>query len=375
MTRRSGQNGSVVSKGLMWHGRYYADVPGQEQRRRMSVPLGLVAEMTKPEARRRLREVLDSLGINTAEYLDRALNGVKTFGGEAEWWKENRLPLMKESTQHVMGGHLNRYLLPHFGHLPVTAVEERRVQEFITTLTRIPLSVHTIQNVIGTLRLILGKKVWRDWDLAMPRQERKEQRYFTPEEMGQIIDASSGQWRVIFALLAGTGMRGGEAFGLRIEDVELVRNTIAIRRGTYRGRETTPKTESAYRTVNIDDGLAEMLRQHIAGRQSGHLFVTQVGTLFTVDYARKKLQAILKKLGLPDGGPHAFRHGRVSILQSRGVPSDLVKEWIGHSSLKTTSRYTHFQADYKEEIANSLGFGRPMDPIPYVPTISKYGVN
>ena len=48
---------------------------------------------------------------------------------------------------------------------------------------------------------------------------------------------------------------------------------------------------------------------------------------------------------------HAFRHGRVSVLQARGVPSDLVKEWVGHSSLQTTSRYTHFDHEYKQRAA------------------------
>jgi hypothetical protein len=40
MTRRPGQSGTVVRKGRMWYSRYYEDVPEQEQRKRLSVPLG-----------------------------------------------------------------------------------------------------------------------------------------------------------------------------------------------------------------------------------------------------------------------------------------------------------------------------------------------
>jgi integrase len=358
MTRRSGQNGSVVKKGLMWHGRYYADVPGQEQRRRMSVLLGLVSDMTKPEAKRKLREMLTELGINTSEHLERAVLVVNTFEQEAAWWKENRLSLMKPSTQDVMGGILRRYLLPHFGNLPMTAITERRVQEFITTLTR-ALCVHTIQNVIGTLRLILGKKAWRDWDLAMPKAERKEQRYFTPEEMQRIISACSGQWQAIFATLAGTGLRGGECLALHIEDVDLSASRITVRRSVYRGRENSPKSDHAYRTITIDSGLAEILRQHIGGRTSGNLFVTQVGTRFKTDYVCRKLQSILRRLGIPKGTPHSFRHGRVSVLRAHGVPDPLVKQWIGHSSLRTTDMYSHFTEAFKEEVVNNLGPNGP----------------
>jgi integrase len=374
MSRRFGQSGSVVKKSKMWHGRYYVDVAGQEQRKRMSVPLGPVSDMTKSEARRKLMDMLHELGVNTAAHLERASCGATTFGQQAEWFMENKIPLMKESSQQAMTYHLRKYLLPYFGHLAVAGIDGKRVQEFITELTHIPLAPSTIMTIYGTLRVVVGKKTWRDWDVSMPRQERKEQRYFTPEEMEQIVMACSGQWRVIFGLLAGTGLRAGEAFGLHVEDVDLNNNTVTVRRGSWHGKETTPKTENAYRTVNIDDGLADLLRQHIAGRQSGHLFVTAVGTIYKTDVVRKKLHSVLRRLGLPMGGLHSFRHGRVSLLRARGVPSDLVLQWIGHSNLNTTSRYTHFGQQYKKDVANKLAVG-PMDPSLFAPTVSKHLVN
>ncbi len=373
MTRRSGQSGTVVKKGRMWHGRFYADVAGQAERKHMSVPLGLVKELTKSEARRKLQAMLQDLGINTAAHLEQAVHGM-TFRKQAEWWKENRLSLMKESTQHVMTGYLNKYLLPRFAALPVADIDGKRAQEFITELVRAPLAPKTIQTVVGTLKLVIGKKAWRDWDVAMPRQERKEQRFFTPEEMGRIIEAGLGKWKVIFTLLAGTGIRGGECGGLHVEDVNLTANTITIRRGSWHGRETTPKTEAAYRVINFDGGVADVLRQHIAGRTGGQLFTTQVGTLVTTDLIRKKLQATLRRLGIPKGGAHAFRHGRVSVLRAHGVPDDLVKEWVGHSSLKMTSRYTHFQDAFKQQAVNGLVIS-PRVPKPVTSNLSFYEAN
>jgi integrase len=70
---------------------------------------------------------------------------------------------------------------------------------------------------------------------------------------------------------------------------------------------------------------------------------------------RRKLNQILKNLNLAPAGLHAFRHGRVSVLQTRGVPGDLVKDWVGHSSLKTTSIYTHFNDDFRQRIASEVG--------------------
>jgi len=109
--------------------------------------------------------------------------------------------------------------------------------------------------------------------------------------------------------------------------------------------------------VNIEPALAEMLRVHSGGRESGRVFETR-STPFSKDQVRRKLVAVLNKLGLKRGGLHAFRHGRVSVLQENGVPGDLVKEWIGHSSLRTTSRYTHIRPEFRERVAAEVGLFR-----------------
>ena len=365
MTRRSGQNGNVVKSGRMWRGRYYEDVVGQEKRRRLSVPLGFVKEMTKPEARRKLREKLNELGINTAEHLERATRGVKTLTEEVEWWQQNRLALCKPSFQDTVGYHLHKYIVPCLGHLPVDRIGEKEVQEFIATLTRTtylnpagarrPLSPKSIRNIVGVVKQILGEKVWRDWNITLPKSEPKEQRCFTEDEMRQIIGATSGQWSVLFATLAGTGMRAGEAFGLHIDDLDLAAGRIFVRRGVYKKQEGTAKTPRSHRVIYIDRNLTAMLGQHIGERKAGRVFETGVGTPFSKDDVRRKLQTVLQKLGLPKGGLHAFRHGRVSVLRMHGVPDDLVTEWVGHSSLRMTSRYTHFQDTYRQQVARDLG--------------------
>ena len=84
MSFRSGQSGNVVRKGQMWHGRFYVDVPGDEARRRTSVPLGSIHSMKKTEARRKLRAMLEEMGLNSEHHLERATRGARTFTTEAE---------------------------------------------------------------------------------------------------------------------------------------------------------------------------------------------------------------------------------------------------------------------------------------------------
>ena len=85
MSRRSGQKGRVLKKAGMWHVRFYVDIAGQERRQRKSVPIGPCRgknKLTKPEVDRNGAEVIASLGVNTVEHLERAMNlsPVVTFG-------------------------------------------------------------------------------------------------------------------------------------------------------------------------------------------------------------------------------------------------------------------------------------------------------
>jgi integrase len=361
MSRRYGQSGYVVKKGNQWHGRFYVDL--HDRRKRVSVPLGPIEHCTKPEAKRKLRDVLDRLGVNTEAHLLQAINVSRTFEQESAWWRQNKLSLLKPSCNETMGSHIEKYLLPRFGTLPLDGVDERRVQEFVADLNRTELAPKSIRNIVGVLKLILGKSRWQDWNLVLPEIPEREQRYFTEDEMRQIINSVTGQWRALFATMAGTGLRCGEVFGLHVEDLDLSSCRIFVRRSVWRGQEVTVKTKSGNRTVDIEPALAEILREHLSGRTTGRVFQTRNGTPFSKDNVRRKLVSVLNKLGLKRGGLHAFRHGRVSVLQENGVPGDLVKEWIGHSSLRTTSRYTHIRPEFRERVAAEVGLFKPMlDP-------------
>jgi integrase len=316
MSFRSGQSGTVVRKGQVWHGRYYVDVPGREERRRASVSLGSVLTMKKPEAKRKLRALLEGMGLNDDLHLERTAVGAKMFRDEAEWWKANRLLLYKPSCQQTMGSHLEKYLMPRLGSLPMAGVDERRVQELIADLARMDyvvgngrrrkLSPKSVRNIVGVLKLIVGLKVWREWNLRYPEIPFKEQRFFIPEEMRRIVDAATGHWKVLFATLAGTGMRYGEASGLHVDDLDLTAGRINIRRSVWEGEEVTVKTKQGYRTVTIDPVLTGMLAEHLGWRRAGRVFETRTGTPICKRNARRMLNIVLKKLNLPKAGLQAW---------------------------------------------------------------------
>jgi len=96
MSRRSGQDGYFSRKGNQWHVRFYIDVPGQEKRKRLSIPVCPISgpgKMTLPERIRRAKEIINASGANSEEHFNRveAANLGLTFGQQADrWLKESQ---------------------------------------------------------------------------------------------------------------------------------------------------------------------------------------------------------------------------------------------------------------------------------------------
>jgi integrase len=190
--------------------------------------------------------------------------------------------------------------------------------------------------------------------------------------MDRIVAEAEEPHRTFFAVAAETGMRSGEICGLRVEDMDWQAWAIHIRRSVWQGREQTPKSDAAYREVEVASGLLGRLKDHLAGRKSGYVFQSRRGTPWSAGRVLTRvLHPLLKRLGFAQCGMHAFRHGRVSYLKQEGVPAELIQEWVGHSSLQMTSQYTHFTREYRKKIAAELGSFDPtsaqIDPSQGVP--------
>jgi integrase len=220
------------------------------------------------------------------------------------------------------------------------------------------LKPKTVSNVVKLLKSVLN---WndvgtRDWRLRLPQIPEIEQRWFTAEEVEKIIKAAEGQYKVLFRLAYHTGCRCGELFALRVEDFDFARATVRIVRSAWRNLETTPKSGKS-RTIYLDSRTLTEVKalMLVHGRASGRLFVTRDGTpLKSGDVNRAVLKPICRRVGIPVGTMHAFRHGRVSAMESGGTPRKIIKLEIGHSSLRTTERYTHFTPEQRKATAEKL---------------------
>jgi integrase len=107
-----------------------------------------------------------------------------------------------------------------------------------------------------------------------------------------------------------------------------------------------------------------IVKEHIGDRKNGRVFNSEKGTPLVVNNVNRHiLKPLCRKLKIPVGATHAWRHGRISILQQNNAPGDLIKKWGGHTNLKTSSRYSHFLSDYRKEIVSKLGKVADLSPL------------
>jgi integrase len=119
------------------------------------------------------------------------------------------------------------------------------------------------------------------------------------------------------------------------------------------------KSRKGNRRFPISTGLVEHLRTYLRTWRSnslGLLFVTRNGTPWDHSLVRKrKFHPLLKKLGIPQCGFHAFRHGNATLLDQIGAPMAVRLNRLGHSETQTTMGYTHAVTADERRIADELG--------------------
>jgi integrase len=197
--------------------------------------------------------------------------------------------------------------------------------------------------------------------------ENQHRPSFTGEQVTAILKASSGQQRVLYALLAGSGMRIGEALGLEVgKHVSSDCRTVTVGQSLWNGTVQSPKTKNAYREIDLDPALAAVLKDHIGDRVSGFLFQGREEHLPVVSQSsilKRSLHPILAEAGYSQSGFHAFRRFRVTWLRTNRAPEDLTRFWIGHGDKSVTDGYSKIKEDVTfrtgETVRIGLGFDLP----------------
>ena len=159
----------------------------------------------------------------------------------------------------------------------------------------------------------------------------------------------------MFALLAGTGLRIGEALAVRTTDFAPGCRVLHIQRSVWRRCEQEPKIAGRRSGSWMDRGTIgfPVLCRYTSGLD-GHLFTNLNGGLLDPSNVLDKLHKVGKR-----GGFHVFRRFRFALLRKAGVPEHLIMLWLGHSQ-DLTDRYAaqlYEDVAYRREWCERAGLG------------------
>ncbi|MGQ0430978.1 MAG: tyrosine-type recombinase/integrase [Microthrixaceae bacterium] len=204
-----------------------------------------------------------------------------------------------------------------------------------------------------------------------PTGERKETPTWTAAQVTTFLSGvEDDPLYALWVLLATTGLRRGEALGLRWSDVDLDRATLSVSQTITTVDNqiavTPPKSDRSRRRIGLDPDTVRVLRDHqrdqerdrkLLGTASATLvFAEPDGGPVHPDTVTRRFKRLVRRSGLPPlRGPHDLRHTWASLALAAGVHPKVVSDRLGHSTIAITiDTYSHAIPSLDAEAASTV---------------------
>jgi len=190
------------------------------------------------------------------------------------------------------------------------------------------------------------------------KREQRQPNILTSTQIQHLLDACTHtRDRFLLALLFSTGMRIGQALGLKHEDISVEDGTIQIvpRQENPNGART--KTRMPH-TLPVEEEILELYTDYLVGELGAlevealpdfvfvNLFEGELGRPMTYAAVMSLTKRLVKKTGVPFT-PHLLRHSRATIwIKQDHIALPVVSRLLTHASIQTTNDlYLHLSAE------------------------------
>jgi integrase len=334
--------------------------------------------------------------IVTGQYVDPRAGRV-TFHQTAEQWRKTAPH--GPTTSYLVARALEKRVYPDIADMPIGAIRTTQVQALVTAWGE-TLAPSTVRVMYGYVVAIFAAAV-RDKLIAaspcegvrLPAARRKEVEIPPLSVLDALRGALPPRLQAVVDLVAGSGLRQGEVFGLELDGLDFLRaravdvhqQLITLpKQAPYLGRV---KTAESQRVVPLAAVTLDALAAHLAAFPVRPLTITdrtdphkpvqrEARLVFTLDDGQPvsrhawaylwRPAARAAELG-PRTGLHALRHLYASLLIRHGESVKTVQKRMGHSSAAITlDAYAHVWPDAddrtREAVQRAL-LTDPADPV------------
>ncbi len=241
--------------------------------------------------------------------------------------------------------------IPSLGKIYLDEITPQDIEKLKSQKLSEGLAKTTVNHYLKILKRSFNVAI--DWGYAKdnpvrrvqqyPEYESKRERILTDDEEIRLLRFAPVHLRPILVVALHTGMRKGEILNLKWDDIDFQRREIHIRKSKT-GRP---------RVIDINTTLLEQLTSLRKPISSTHVFTNpKTGKPYTK--IQKSFERARILAGIEDVRFHDLRHTFASRLIARGVDIIKVKDFLGHTSVKTTERYTHSSREERKRAIELL---------------------
>jgi integrase len=287
------------------------------------------------------------------------------------------------STLQAMEVRLRVHLDPTFGNHELRAIKPSTVQIWLAELQKglAPTYVRVLlANLSGILHAavddgLIARNPCNAKSVRAPKIPQLRVRPWTHEQVQAVVAALPARYSAVAVVAAGCGLRQGEAFGLRVSDVDFLRHTLHVRQQVKLLADNKPiiappkggKSREVPLPESVGLALAEHIRNFPRGKD-GLIFTTRERKPLNRNYMNAYVwKNALREAGIEPtriNGMHALRHYYASALLESGVSIRAVSEYLGHADPGFTLRiYAHLMPTSDEKARHAIDLAlTPTDP-------------
>jgi integrase len=273
----------------------------------------------------------------------------------AEDWYRTKSVEWRRSYQASVRHILDKHLLPPLGTLRLGQVDRACILDLRSKLaagTTKGLSPATTNRIVGILSMILDESALR---LSIPnpcasikrlKVQRGDIQPFTMDEVGLMIRSVRTDYSDYLLVRFFTGMRSGEANGLKWEYVDFERREIRVRETYVYGRTEYTKTDGSQREIQMSQPVYEaMVRmQSRTGALGQYVFCSRNGLpIDNHNFVNRVWNPLLRHLGLKKRRPDQMRHTCATLWLGAGENPEWIARQLGHTTTEMLFRvYSRF---------------------------------
>ena len=279
------------------------------------------------------------------------------FDQFVEQWRNEKSVEWRASYLESVDCIIAKHLVPWFQGYEVGAIDRASIMSFRSHIAggttaesdnkkgRAPA---TVNRIMGILSMVLDEAAARH-DIINPlhtvkrlKVQKSDIQPFTVEEVRALIGRIRPDYRDYLTVRFLTGMRSGEAHGLKWKHIDFARRQISVRETFTHGRTEYTKTDGSQRDISMSQPVFEALtsqKQKTGADAEGYVFCTREGTpIDNKNFDRRVWRPLLRHLNLKSRRPYQMRHTCATLWLAAGENPEWIARQLGHTNTEMLFR-------------------------------------